>query len=316
MGAGVLVPTKKTEACTIIVTETAGPYPILSSQLAATLRTDMRETISGQLHTIKLRVLGDTNCLPLSNVEVDIWHCSPLGHYSGYTTSGHDGSVNDSGKTYLRGRAMTDSNGEVTFTTIFPGWYSGRTAHVHVEVKINGSSVKITQFAYPTTEKNSIYTTIAPYSTYGADPLTFVTDSHFSDTQGAGQVATLVKNTTTGAYDSFFEFTVAGTGTAGVQNIDHINGGQFDLGQNFPNPHSGVTSIPFTLTSKSEVSFGIYDLQGKRVAEVKPTKMAAGEHRVDINLHSLNIPVGTYAYEITVKNNIGTYTQCKIMTGQ
>jgi len=86
------------------------------------------------------------------------------------------------------------------------------------------------------------------------------------------------------------------------------------LGQNFPNPHPGVTTIPFTLKNNAEVSFGIFDLQGKRVAEVKPLRLEAGEHKMEINLSDLHLPLATYAYEITVKNSIGTFHQCKIMT--
>jgi protocatechuate 3,4-dioxygenase beta subunit len=314
-GAGVVISQSKSIACTVIPTETAGPYPILSTQLAATLRSDMRESIVGQLHTIKLKIIGDSNCLPLANAEVDVWHCNPQGHYSGYTTSGKDGSVNDAGKTYLRGRAMTDSNGEVTFTTIFPGWYSGRICHVHFEVKVGGTSMKISQFTYPKTEKDQIHTTIAPYNTWGIDPAVSSSDNVFSDGT-TGQIATLVYNSTTLAWDSYLEVTVAGTGTAGVKNIEHITGGQFELGQNYPNPHLGVTTVPFTLTANSEVSFGIYNLQGRRVAEVKPVKLGAGEHQMAIDCHQLNIPVGTYAYEITVKNSIGIYSQCKMMTAE
>ena len=211
-GAGLVLPFQKTLACTVIPTETAGPYPILAGQLAATLRTDIRESQAGQLHKIKLKILGDTNCAPLVNAEVDVWHCNALGYYSGYTTNGHTGSINYSGATWLRGRAMTDANGEVEFTTIFPAWYSGRVCHVHFEVKVNGTSVKISQFTYPVTEKNLIHTTVAPYSTYGADPANTATDNVFSDGT-TGQVATLVYNSGTASWDSFLEVTVPGTGT-------------------------------------------------------------------------------------------------------
>lgn len=312
-GAGLMLPFQKAAACIVVPTETSGPYPITQGQLAATFRTDIRESEAGQLHKIKLRILGNTNCLPLANCEVDIWHCNALGYYSGYTTNGHTGSINYSSANWLRGRAMTDANGEVEFTSIFPGWYSSRLCHVHFEVKIGGTSVKISQFTYPVTEKNQIHTTVAPYSTYGVDPATAGTDNVFNDGT-TGQVATLVYDSNTGSWDSYLEVTVPGTGTVGVMNMDRITGGQFELGQNFPNPHSGVTSVPFTLKSKSEVSFGIYDLQGRRVAEVKAVTLEAGEHKVEINLQNLGLAVGTYAYEITVKNDIGTYHQCKMMT--
>ena len=210
---------------------------------------------------------------------------------------------------------MTDSNGEVLFTTVFPGWYSGRLTHVHFEVKISGISDKISQFTYPTTEKNLIHTTVAPYDTWGVDPITAASDNVFNDGT-TGQISTLVYNSSNLTWESYLEVTVPGTGTVGINNINRITGGQFELGQNFPNPHEGITTIPFSLVAESEVTFGIYDLQGKRVAEVKKQKLPAGEHAVEINLAALKLPMANYTYEITVKNNIGVYHQCKLMTAQ
>jgi len=189
---GLVLPLQKVLACTIIPTETAGPYPILAGQLAATLRTDVRENQLGALHKVRLKIIGDTNCLPIPNAEVDIWHCNADGNYSGYNTTGHV-SLNATGQTWLRGRTMTDANGEVEFTTIFPGWYPSRITHIHMEIKINGTSVKISQFTYPKTEKDTIHSTTSPYSTWGIDPLLPSGDGIFSDGT-VGQISTLVYN--------------------------------------------------------------------------------------------------------------------------
>ena len=73
-GAGMLLPLGKALACTIVPTETSGPYPITAGQLAVTLRTDVRETQVGQLHTIRLKILGNTNCIPIANAEIGRAH--------------------------------------------------------------------------------------------------------------------------------------------------------------------------------------------------------------------------------------------------
>ena len=52
------------------------------------------------------------------------------GVYSGYDQPGS----NTVGQTFCRGVQMTDSTGLARFTTIYPGWYSGRITHVHFRV--------------------------------------------------------------------------------------------------------------------------------------------------------------------------------------
>src|SRR4030081_2975205 len=81
---------------------------------------------------------NNSGCSPLAGAYVDIWHCDVKGIYSDeptYNPGGGTGNVNTSGQKFLRGYQITDSNGQVQFTTIFPGWYSGRTIHIHVRVR-------------------------------------------------------------------------------------------------------------------------------------------------------------------------------------
>jgi hypothetical protein len=100
----------------------------------------------------------------------------------------------------------------------------------------------------------------------------------------------------------------------GVKNEERITGGQFVLGQNFPNPFESVTSIPFVLMNAATVSLGLYDMQGKRVAIVEPAELPAGNHTFAVDLPVLNLPQAHYVYELTVSNEAGTYHQCKRMT--
>jgi protocatechuate 3,4-dioxygenase beta subunit len=59
-------------------------------------------------------------------------------------------------QTYLRGIQTTDASGQVHFTTIYPGWYQGRATHIHIEVKINSRSAKVTRIAFPEAIKNTV----------------------------------------------------------------------------------------------------------------------------------------------------------------
>ena len=88
--------------------------------------------------TLQAYDLSKPDCAPLKGVHVDIWSCSSQGLYS---DTPHDKTV---GKKFLRGHQITDSKGNVKFTTIYPGWYHGRTAHIHVSLRtFNGERVAV-----------------------------------------------------------------------------------------------------------------------------------------------------------------------------
>src|SRR6266852_7312953 len=75
------------------------------------------------------------SCSPVTNASVEVWQCDATGNYSEYSQPGYDGT----GQTFLRGVQTTDSQGKVTFRTIYPGWYMGRATHIHLEVFVNGA---------------------------------------------------------------------------------------------------------------------------------------------------------------------------------
>ena len=100
-------------------TETIGPYP----SLADLFRSDIREGKSGTLLTLTVKVVNaNSSCAAVPNANVEIWHVDAAGNYSQYGTQ--------TTQTYLRGIQTTNSNGEVTFVTIYPGWYQGRATHI------------------------------------------------------------------------------------------------------------------------------------------------------------------------------------------
>jgi len=70
---------------------------------------------------IKLYDAKSSACKPLTGIQVDVWHANALGIYS------DEADLGSSGKTFLRGFQKTGNDGTVSFTTIYPGWYMGRT---------------------------------------------------------------------------------------------------------------------------------------------------------------------------------------------
>ena len=99
--------------------------------------------------TIKVQNLSSAGCAPLTGAYVDIWHCDAKGIYSdepSYNPGGGTGTVVTSGQKFLRGYQITDENGQVQFTTIYPGWYSGRTIHIHVRVRTYSGMTVLSNF--------------------------------------------------------------------------------------------------------------------------------------------------------------------------
>jgi protocatechuate 3,4-dioxygenase beta subunit len=82
------------------------------------------------------------SCTPLTGATVDIWHCDALGVYSDVT----DRSFSTVGKKFLRGYQVTDANGTVEFVTIYPGWYPGRTVHIHFKIRTDSASQRSYEF--------------------------------------------------------------------------------------------------------------------------------------------------------------------------
>ena len=308
-----LTPLMPGGGCTLIPSETAGPFPLDLSGNQEMFRSDIRESQVGVRLDQKLRIIGAENCLPMPNCRVDAWQCNAHGYYSGFTTNGHNGQQNHVDETFLRGIQMTDAYGEVTFTTIFPGYYPGRIVHIHFQVFLSSVLQVTSQLTYPLTEKNALLTSNTPYSAYGADPLNFDTDNIFEDGY-ALQLATLTPNTETGGYDSFLEVTINGSGTTGLKKLEPETGGQFKLGQNFPNPFINETAIPFSLKEKSNVKLELFDLTGKKVAVIQKPGMSAGDQKIEVNLKTLNLNKSSYLYQLEVENSIGVFRQCKMMT--
>ena len=166
--------------CTISPTETAGPFPTHdpSSLVIEKITSDR----TGVPLSVKLTIQDLNNgCEPLANVLVDIWHCDKDGYYSEYGGSGMQ-AANLTAYHFLRGRQTTNSDGQVGFVSIFPGWYSGRAPHIHVHIfDSTGKSLLITQIAFPTSVCDVVYTTATQYYTKGKQDTSNAGDNIFAD---------------------------------------------------------------------------------------------------------------------------------------
>ena len=115
--------------CTLTAEVTEGPY----SLDGALIREDIREEKEGVEVQYTFTVVDqDNDCAPLADALVELWHCDSLGEYSGYV--GKNGHTEDDDGTFLRGGQMTDSSGQASITSIWPGHYVSRAVHVHMRV--------------------------------------------------------------------------------------------------------------------------------------------------------------------------------------
>lgn len=181
--------------CAVTPSETAGPFP----SRADLVRSDVREDRAGTPLTLTIRVVNvNQACAPVARANVEIWQCDAAGNYSEYGS--------ETNETYLRGVQTTNANGEVTFTTIYPGWYRGRATHIHVEAKIDGASAKVTQIAFPDSVNAQVYASGA-YASRGPNPTPNMADGIFSDSLSA-ELVTPMGNPTSG-YTAAFQVSVA-----------------------------------------------------------------------------------------------------------
>ena len=124
-----------------------------------------------------MTVVDAAGCAPIKDAAVDLWHCDASGAYSGFESGG-----GRTGTVFLRGTQVSNSDGVVTFKTIYPGWYPGRATHMHLMVHVGGSAVHTGQLFFEETLNDEVYAA-SPYDTRTGSRTRNSTDGIF---RGAG----------------------------------------------------------------------------------------------------------------------------------
>jgi len=133
--------------CVLAPEQTEGPYYLDDHKV----RRNITEGRPGVPLTLRLTVVDVSTCRAIEGAAVDIWHCDAGGVYSGT-------SVQDTeDERFLRGIQRTDAKGLALFKTIYPGWYSGRTVHIHVMVHLGGNVVHTGQLYFPDALTDAVY---------------------------------------------------------------------------------------------------------------------------------------------------------------
>jgi len=163
--------------CVLTPEQTEGPYYISQEKVRRTIS----EHKPGTPLKLRLAVVDASTCKPIRGAAVDIWHCDAGGVYSGFEAASAGGPPGGGAgptdkHTFLRGIQFTDAQGRVEFDTLYPGWYRGRTVHIHVKVHLNhsvvGQVVHTGQLYFSDTLTHTVYQS-RPYSARAAARDTF-----------------------------------------------------------------------------------------------------------------------------------------------
>ena len=209
--------TTTSSACSVIPSETEGPYPGDGSNtangsvanvlaLSGVVRSDIRSSIAGAsgiatgvpLQVIIELVNTNASCADLAGYAIYLWHCDALGRYSMYSSG-------VTGENYLRGVQATGSDGLATFQTIYPGCYAGRVPHIHFEVYRStttatnwNNKLRTSQLCFPSDANGAVYAS-SGYGNSAANnaATSLASDGIFSDGY-ASQLATVTGSVAAG----------------------------------------------------------------------------------------------------------------------
>jgi protocatechuate 3,4-dioxygenase beta subunit len=137
--------------CVLTPEQTEGPFYIPRERV----RRNIREGKRGVPLTLRVVVVNAATCKPIKGAAVDIWHCDAAGAYSGVAAQRN--------RTFLRGIQRTNAQGLAVFQTIYPGYYPGRTVHIHVKVHLAGNVIHTGQLYFSDAVTDAVFRR-TPYS--------------------------------------------------------------------------------------------------------------------------------------------------------
>jgi len=163
---GTSSPTTGSSTCVLTAALTEGPFFVDEKLNRTDIRTDPTTGVVSVgiplALTFNVQRVASSACTPLTGAYLDVWHCDSTGTYS---------DVSGSSRKFLRGYQITDGNGVAAFTSIYPGWYSGRAVHIHFKLRLYAGSTKTyeftSQFFFDDTLTDSVYTQ-SPYNSRGS----------------------------------------------------------------------------------------------------------------------------------------------------
>lgn len=233
--------------CVVRPEMTEGPYFVDEKLNRSDIRIDPSD--GSVKDGVQLRLafhvfqLGTNSCQPLQGAQVDVWHCDAQGVYS----DTNDPGFNTTGKKFLRGYQVTGANGAAEFLTIYPGWYQGRTVHIHFKIRTDPASSAgyefTSQLFFDDTLTDQVFTQ-KPYASKGQRTLRNEGDGIF---QNGGSQLTLAPFKEGDGYTAAFDIALDTTQPKATVNAPGGVPGMPRRGGPPPNnqpPPSGATATP------------------------------------------------------------------------
>jgi protocatechuate 3,4-dioxygenase beta subunit len=185
-GAGPAAVASGAVSCILTPEQTEGPYYIAGEKV----RRNITEGRPGASLLLRAFVVDASTCKPIKNAAVDIWHADAGGVYSGFGQGA-------ASRTFMRGIQRTNAKGLALFRTVYPGWYQGRTVHIHVKVHLGGNVVHTGQLYFPDTLTDAVYRK-APYSSRPSRDVRNANDSVYRN--GGSRSLLSVRRNSAGVY--------------------------------------------------------------------------------------------------------------------
>jgi protocatechuate 3,4-dioxygenase beta subunit len=182
-------------ACVLSPEVTEGPYWIDDTLT----RRNITEGKPGLPLLLDLQVVDAKTCDALPGADVELWHCDAAGVYSGFEAAstggpGGGGSGPTDEMRYLRGHQRANSAGHARFVTIYPGWYRGRTPHIHLKVHVGGNVVHTGQMFMSERITRAVYRQ-APYRSHGQADTSHARDMIYAQAGGSRAQLKLARRT-------------------------------------------------------------------------------------------------------------------------
>ncbi len=284
---------------------TEGPFFVDERLNRSDIRSDPSNNSvkAGTKLTIKFNVFrtSSTTCTPLVGAWVDLWHCDATGGYSDVSGAGNPNNI---GQKFLRGYQITDANGAVEFTTIYPGWYAGRTVHLHYKVRLFNGTTRTYEFTSQLCFDDTLTDTVFVQSPYSARPNRTTRNSNDNIYQSGGSTLLLaVTSDGAGGYTTTYDLALTGlpattTAATTVSGASYASGGSLSseaiasiFGNGLASTTTPATTTPLP-TTLSETTVTVRDA-------ASTTRNAQLFYSSPIQVNAL-IPTGTVNGAATV----------------